>query len=345
MKNKSKNVLQAVDFFCSAGGVTCGFKQAGIDVLGGIDIDEKCKETYEKNNDAKFLTADVSNLEIASLKKKFNIRLNQRNLIFIGCSPCQYYSTINTNKTKSKKTRLLLEDFQDFVAYYRPGHVFIENVPGFEKKEGSPINRFKEFLDRYGYAYDDKVLNAKNYGVAQSRKRYVLLASRINKKIRLPVPIENEIINVEDVIGNSILFPPIPAGHRDETDFMHTASGLEEINIKRIQATPHNGGDRRSWPEELQPDCYKNHIGHFDVYGRMSWNKPAPTITTRFNGYSNGRYGHPNQDRAISIREGAVLQSFPIDYKFYSSNMGVIAKMIGNAVPPEFAKRLALQFL
>lgn len=344
MKNKSKKTLQAIDFFCSAGGVTCGFKQAGVDVLGGIDIDIKCQETYEKNNNTKFLTSDISTMDMESLKREFNIRRNQRNLIFVGCSPCQYYSTINTNKDKSAKTRLLLEDFQEFVAYYRPGYIFVENVPGFENKEGSPIKKFKSFLDEYGYSYDDDVINAKDYGVAQSRKRYILLASRVKNNIKLPSPVENNFLTVKDVIGNSAIFPPISAGHRDETNFMHSAAALEEISLKRIQATPHNGGDRRSWPPELQPKCYEDHLGHFDVYGRVSWDKPAPTITTRFNSYSNGRYGHPEQDRALSIREGATLQSFPLDYKFYSNNIGVIAKMIGNAVPPELAKRMALQF-
>ena len=155
MTHQIKTKLQAVDFFCSAGGVSCGFKQAGIEVLGGIDIDEKCKETYEKNIKAKFLCADVSSLKKEKLINYFGIKRNQDNLIFVGCSPCQYYSNIKTDKTKSKRTRLLLADFQEFVEYYKPGYIFIENVPGLDKKKDSPLGKFKKFLTENNYIYDN----------------------------------------------------------------------------------------------------------------------------------------------------------------------------------------------
>ena len=334
--------IQAIDFFCSAGGVTCGFKQAGINVIGGIDIDANCKMTYEKNNDAKFLCADVSNLEKEKLASFFNIRRNQDNLIFVGCSPCQYYSNITTDKTKSKKTRLLLADFQEFVEYYFPGYIFIENVPGLDTKRDSPIGIFKKFLKTSGYTFKDTVINAKYFGVPQNRRRYILIASRLKKNILLPKENRRVVKTVKDAIGDNAVFQAINAGSKDETLFNHTASNLEELNLKRIQATPHNGGDRRAWKNnvELQVNCYKNHDGHYDVYGRMHWNKPSPTITTRFNSLSNGRYGHPEQNRAISLREGATLQSFPLDYNFYSNSQGIVAKMIGNAVPPLLAKEI-----
>ena len=337
--------LKAVDFFCSSGGVTCGFGQAGIEVLGGIDIDGTCKETYEKNNSAKFLHADVSNLAKNEVGKFFKIRRNQRNLVFVGCSPCQYYSNIKTDKRKSKQSRLLLEDFQDFVAYYRPGYVLIENVPGFDKKPESPIGRFKKFLLEQGYVFKDGVLNAKHFGVPQNRRRYILIATRLRSTIDLPKPDKKNIKSVREAIGNTTLFPSIDAGHKDATGFKHSAASLSKTNMTRIMETAKDGGDRRSWPKGLQPKCYENHSGHYDVYGRMHWGKPAPTITTRFNSYSNGRYGHPEQNRAISIREGAVLQSFPINYKFYSESQGAIAKMIGNAVPPQLAKNIGMKLL
>jgi DNA (cytosine-5)-methyltransferase 1 len=170
----------------------------------------------------------------------------------------------------------------------------------------------------------------------------VLIATRIKKKISLPVPNKENVITVMDAIGDTNTYKPIEAGHKDETVFMHSSAELEEINLNRIRNTPHNGGDRRAWENnsELQVDCYTKHNGHTDVYGRMAWDKPSPTITTRFVSYSNGRYGHPEQDRAISLREGATLQSFPDDYVFYASSQGEVAKMIGNAVPPELAKRI-----
>ena len=340
-KGKASRKLKAVDFFCSAGGVTCGFRQAGIDVLGGIDIDESCKETYERNNQAKFLAADVSRLPKKEVGKFFKIRKNQRNLIFVGCSPCQYYSNIKTDKTKSSETRLLLEDFKEFVEYYRPGYVFVENVPGLDKKPDSPLGRFKNFLQSEGYFFDDGVVNAKNFGVPQNRRRYVLIATRLKRKIELPKPEKENVRTVRELIGDPILFPPIEAGHIDYSERKHSSAKLSPLNLKRIMATKHNGGDRRRWDKELQPSCYENHDGHYDVYGRMYWDRPAPTITTRFISYSNGRYGHPEQNRAISLREGAILQSFPYEYKFYSQSQGEIAKMIGNAVPPELARRIA----
>lgn len=334
--------LKAVDFFCSAGGVTCGFKQAGIDVLGGIDIDPACKVTYEKNNNAKYLCADVSNLEKEKVAGTFRIKQNQDDLIFVGCSPCQYYSSIKTDKSKSRKTRLLLVDFQEFVDYYRPGYVFIENVPGLDHNPESPLGQFKLFLKREGYVFDDGVINAKYFRVPQNRRRYILLATRLKKEIKLPIENKNIIRTVKDAIGDYNLFAPVPAGNKDETPFAHTTASLTDINLRRIMSTPLSGGSRADWNDfSLQLECYKKHYGHSDVYGRMNWNKPSPTITTKFHSLSNGRYGHPEQNRAISLREGATLQSFPEDYIFYSESKGTIAKMIGNAVPPLLAKVIA----
>jgi DNA (cytosine-5)-methyltransferase 1 len=344
MTNKHANI-KAIDFFCSAGGVTCGFKQAGINVLGGIDIDENCKETYERNNNAKFLCADISTLEKGKVAEFFNIKRYQNDLIFVGCSPCQYYSNIKTDKSKSQKTRLLLADFLEFVEYYMPGYIFVENVPGLDTKPGSPLAQFKSFLSENGYIYDEDVVNAKYFGVPQNRRRYVLVATRLKKAIKLPLENRAKVNTVKNAIGDYFFFTPISAGTIDKSPFAHTSAHLAKVNLKRIKETPLDGGDRRSWSKKLVLPCYKNHKGHYDVYGRMYWDKPSPTITTRFNSLSNGRYGHPEQDRAISIREGATLQSFPLDYVFYSASQNIIAKMIGNAVPPELSKRIAEQII
>ncbi|CAK8723829.1 hypothetical protein KKHLCK_13310 [Candidatus Electrothrix laxa] len=246
MRNKLK--LEAIDFFCGAGGVTCGFKQAGIDVLGGIDIDKTCRETYEKNNGSKFLCVDISKFNVKILSKYFNIKIQQDNLIFVGCSPCQYFSNIKTDKQKASKGRLLLADFQKFIEYYRPGYVFIENVPGFEKKKGSPLGKFKTFLLKRGYRCDDASLNAKHFGVPQNRRRYILLASRIKTgDFSLPDPDKKYIRTVRDAIGDYSVFNPLKAGESDKTDFIHSAACLSALNITRIRHTPKDGGDRRSW--------------------------------------------------------------------------------------------------
>lgn len=337
--------MRALDFFCSAGGVTCGFRQAGIEVIGGIDIDPACQETYEQNNNARYLCADVSNLPVNSLAEEFRIQPNDNELIFVGCSPCQYYSNIKTDKKKSLNSRLLLEDFQTFVDYYRPGFVYVENVPGLDKKPESPLGRFKKFLTDNGYIFDDGVINAKYYGVPQNRRRYMLVASRVVQNIALPIGNRNNIMTVRQAIGNKMRYAPIEQGHNDLSSFIHSSARLSDINLLRMKNTNHNGGDRRNWPSNLWPNCYTNHDGHTDVYGRMFWDKPSPTITTRFISYSNGRYGHPDQDRAISLREGATLQSFPEDYVFHSKSQGVIAKMIGNAVPPQLARAVGEVFI
>jgi len=341
---KKSNQLSAVDFFCGAGGVTCGFRQAGINVLGGIDFDEVFEDTYEKNNPGStFIPKDITQLTFQELKDKLSIDENDDNLIFIGCSPCQYYTNLKTDKTKSKKSRLLLEDFQEFAEHFWPGYIFIENVPGLNKDPDSPLGNFKQFLKENNYVFDDDVVNAKHYDVPQNRRRYVLLASRVDSEMSIPKGDKENVETVRKAIGNYNEFPPVKAGHKDTSNFMHTVAGLSDLNLRRIKETPKDGGSRLAWAddEELQLDCYKNHDGHTDVYGRMNWDEPAPAITTKFRYTSNGRYGHPEQNRGISIREGATLQSFPKDYVFYSNNVNTIGKMIGNAVPPELAKRIA----
>lgn len=349
MNKQTFKELKAVDFFCGAGGVTCGFNNIGIKVIGGIDIDPKFKDTYESNNkDAIFLPKDVSNFAPSELHKLLGINQNDDDLIFVGCSPCQYYSNLKSDKSKSKSSRLLLEDFKEFVIYFKPGFVFIENVPGLETKEGSPLHRFKTTLKKDGYIFDQKVLNAKYFGIPQKRRRFILIASRILSTIELPKAIDkNQIVTVKDAIGDYTIFPKIGNGFKDTTDFQHSVARLSELNLRRVKNTPRNGGSRKAWEKnnELQLKCYKTHNGHYDVYGRLFWNKPSPTITTRFIYTSTGRYSHPEQNRALSLREGATLQTFPLTYKFHSKSPGVIATMIGNAVPPKLAEAIGISIL
>lgn len=334
--------MKAVDFFCGAGGVTNGLQKAGINVLAGIDIDKGCEETYTKNNSVPFLNYDISQISPRDLINKIKITVEDDNLIFVGCSPCQYFSNIKTDKTRSKKTRYLLDDFSEFILFFKPGYIFIENVPGFENNIESPISDFKKLLVKEGYVFDDRVVNAKFLGIPQNRRRYILLATRVNSQICLPKENKEKIKTVRETIGDRGIYMPVKAGVFDDTNFQHTVASLSAKNLQRIKTTPKNGGDRRSWQNNnsLQLDCYKNHSGHYDVYSRMHWDKAAPTITTRFRSISNGRYGHPEQDRAISIREGASLQSFPLDYVFHSKNLDQIGKMIGNAVPPDIAAEI-----
>lgn len=338
--------LKAIDFFCSIGGMTYGFREAGIKVIAGIDIDSSCKETYEYNNpDSKFIEADIKKYSFEELIKATGITENDDELIFIGCSPCQYWSIMKTDKTKSTLSKNLLVDFQKFVEHFKPGYVVVENVPGILKKEDeSGLKEFVELLGALGYVVRKNVLNANHYGVPQRRRRFALVASRVNKEIKLPEANKKDLPTVRKFIGLKNGFKKITAGYNDTTAFLHTTARLSEKNLKRIKKVSHNGGSRLEWENNsrLQLECYKKlEKGFSDIYGRMFWDKPAPTITTKFHSLSNGRFGHPTEDRAISLREGATLQTFPKDYVFKEKSLGKVAKHIGNAVPPEFAKRIA----
>ena len=341
--------LQIVDFFCGAGGMSHGMKMANLEVLAGIDIDRDCQATYQKNHpEAKFLLEDIRKVPRTFLEKAYGIRRNDDNLVFIGCSPCQYWSILNTERRSSEATKGLLGDFWRFVCYYRPGYVIIENVPGIKRKEiESGLSRFRKQLGSKGYKIDEDVINAKFYGVPQSRKRFVLVASRVKKSVRLPSPTKEQAV-LKDFIGDEKRFPALRSGHRDPNNFMNTVSDLSEKNLSRLRKTPKNGGTRMAWKDdpELQIPAYRGKDNSFrDVYGRLRWDYPSATITTRFNGISNGRFAHPEQDRGLSLREGAALQTFPDDYVFCSSSSNVASKLIGNAVPPELAYRIAKSIL
>jgi DNA (cytosine-5)-methyltransferase 1 len=336
--------LRAVDFFCGAGGMSYGLARAGIKVLAGIDWDESCRDTYERNNrPAKFLRTDISSLQPEDLAKALKICRNDKSLIFVGCSPCQFWTKVNTDKRKSKSSIFLLAEFERFVDWFNPGFVLIENVPGLQsKKRPSILPPFKRFLRARGYAIAHGVINANHFGVPQNRRRYLLIGTRLDTKIRLPRR-GKERPCVADFIGTSNGFKSIPAGRRDKTTFLHTSAALSSKNQQRIARTPPNGGARLSWANDrkLQIPAYRGKDSIFrDVYARMFWSRPAPTITTRFNSFSNGRFGHPQENRAISLREGATLQTFPKRYVFEGANQMTIARQIGNAVPPKLARRI-----
>ena len=343
--NIKKYNLKVIDFFCGSGGMTYGMSQAGIDVLAGIDIDPNCRETYEINNpNSKFIKKDIHKLSEKGLAGLTGIKKNDDSLVFICCSPCQYWTNINTDKKNSLKSKGLLKEFQRFVSWFKPGYLVIENVPGLLKNKNEKIlSEFLVFLESESYAYDHRIVNANHYGVPQHRKRYLLIATRVSDNIRIPEGEYDEDLTLRNYIGVHNGFPAIEDGHKDKTEFMHATAFLSEKNKKRIRKTPKNGGTRMSWKDdsELQIDAYRGKDNIFkDVYGRMFWDKPAPTITTRFNSLSNGRFGHPEEPRAISLREGATLQTFPKTYIFKSSTQASIARLIGNAVPPELAKRI-----
>jgi DNA (cytosine-5)-methyltransferase 1 len=346
---KSK-AIKAVDFFCSGGGMSYGMQKAGIEILAGIDIDKNCEETYKANiKNAKFILADVFKLKESELEKELSLKKNDDNLVLIGCSPCQFWSIINTTKEKSKKSKGLLKEFHRFVEYFKPGYVVIENVPGvLRRRKESGLEDFIEWLNSNGYKVHFDVHEVSKYGVPQHRRRFTLIANRVTGKKIEPIKRRGKPLTVRDVLGVKNKFPKVEAGHKDNTPFMHTVAGLNKINIKRLTLTKRDGGTRLSYVNngKLVPDCHKNNRKYFiDTYGRMWWDRPSPTITTKFFSISNGRFAHPEENRAISLREGAVLQSFPRNYIFKTKSISHTARMIGNAVPPEYARRVGLTII
>jgi DNA (cytosine-5)-methyltransferase 1 len=341
--------MRALDFFCGAGGLTRGLLNAGIRVVAGFDADVRCKQTYESNNKpARFHEKDVADI---SPKTVWNILGTRRtaDLLFAGCAPCQPFSQHQKGRPGEddkgfadfERDAKLLGAFARLIEAIQPGQVLVENVPGLTRVPGfSTYRRFVRMLIDLDYDLAEGVLDAKHFGVPQTRRRYVLIAIR-GRQASLPGrqygPGLQDYTTVRDFISH---YPPIRAGERHTRVPNHEASAISKLNLRRLSRTPHDGGDRRAWPPDLRLDCHKGtHDGHTDVYGRMAWNKPAPTLTGKCHSISNGRYGHPCQNRAISLREAASLQTFGDAYTFYGTNMH-IARMIGNAVPVRFAECL-----
>lgn len=329
-----------MDLFCGVGGLTYGLQKAGLKVVAGIDIDTSCEFAFTYNNKCKFIgrsVEGVSGSDIKKLLRGYDVK------VLVGCAPCQPFSSHQKdkhNRSKHKDWKLLYE-FARLIKEVKPHIVSMENVPELQNEE--VFIDFVNVLNAEGFHVEYKIVDAANYGVPQHRRRLILLASK-KKPIHILDKTHKEYVTVREAIYG---LPPINAGERNEHDRLHIASSLSPINIKRIQAsTP--GGTWRDWPEELILPCHLAKTGktYSSVYGRMSWNEPAATMTTQFNGYGTGRFGHPDQDRALTLREGAILQSFPPSYSFTSAQDEVvkknIARHIGNAVPPRLGEIIGL---
>jgi DNA (cytosine-5)-methyltransferase 1 len=335
---KSRNA-SVVDLFCGVGGLSYGFKSEAFPLAAGIDIDEACRFPYEANNQAPFLRKDVGKLTGADIKKLF---LPGAASILVGCAPCQPFS-VYSQKSRDPNWRLL-NTFGELIDRVRPDIVSMENVPRLIRfRGGKTFQKFADMLRaaRYHVVWD--VLYGPDFGLAQTRSRLVLLASRMGP-IAMPEPThKNRHPTVRDEIGD---LPPLHHGDVDDADPLHRASRLTETNLRRIAAAK-PGGTWRDWAPELVADCHRMETGkgYSSVYGRMKWNQPAPTITTQFYGFGNGRFGHPDQNRALSLREGALLQGFPRDYEFVAPSASIhfktVGRLIGNAVPVKLARAIA----
>lgn len=327
--------ITAVDLFCGVGGLTHGLRRAGIGVVAGYDIDAACEWPYEENNGrAKFHQADVGELTGAQIAAHFNKSKDSISLL-AGCAPCQPFSAYSLHKTDESDARWpMLEHFGRLVKECLPTLVTMENVP--QVRKHAVFAGFVQTLRDNNYEVSVSVVKCEDYGIPQARSRLVLLASRLGElKLRDRDPKRDKRRTVRSAIES---LQALGAGEASESDPIHRTSRLTELNERRIKAA-RPGGSWRDWDPNLLASCHKSETGQSfpGVYGRMDWDSPAPTITTQFYGFGSGRFGHPQQNRALSLREGAILQTFPPKYQFVKAgervHMTTVGRLIGNAVP------------
>lgn len=338
--NISYKDFSIVDLFCGIGGLTHGLVKEGFQVNAGIDFDKTCKFAFEENNNSVFLHKDITNLSSSDLLSLYD---KTKRRILVGCAPCQPFSVYNSKKNEKDEKKndnekwKLLYSFSKLIEDTDPEIVSMENVPFLIKfNDGKVYNDFVQKLKDKNYVVTSYIVNAQDYGVPQRRKRLILFASKngeihlIDKTIK-----DKNYVTVKSAIGH---LPPVEDGVHHPNDALHRARKLSDLNKKRIQATK-EGGFWRDWDKGLQLNCHKKENGKEfrSVYGRMKWNEVAPTMTTFCIGLGNGRFGHPQQDRAITLREAAILQSFPETYELIDPSITfssqIIARQIGNAVP------------
>lgn len=339
---KSQPTIEAIDLFCGAGGLSRGLKAQGIRIKAGIDIDPVCSYPYKANHrGAKFLLRDIKSLNGSDLAQLWSAGACR---LLAGCAPCQPFSSYANTKAAADKTKWgLLFEFARLVRESEPELVTMENVPRLEKEQ--PFQDFLQTLEDLKYHVAHGVLNAADFGAPQTRRRLVLIASKLGP-IALPKPTHDGPENWLTVRQTISALPAIKDGEAYEEDALHVAAELSTLNRMRIRASK-PGGTWRDWPKDLVAECHRKESGQHSagVYGRMEWDKPAPTMTTLCNGYGNGRFGHPEQHRGISLREAAMFQSFPPKYKFVKPGEPVVvkplARLIGNAVPPKLGEAVA----
>lgn len=330
--------LRAIDLFSGAGGLTLGLKQAGFFVVGAVEIEPVARETYKLNHpEVEHLWEDIRRVSGQTILDALGLMKGELDLL-AGCPPCQGFSTMRTRgigKTAKDSRNDLIFDYLRLVRDLEPRTVMLENVPGL--LQDKRMRRVLDSLKAWGYQVEDdtvRVLDAADFGVPQRRKRLILMAAK-NGLIKFPD---------KDATRKSVLraIGAVPRPGRGN-DPLHDYVVKRSARIKAlIESVPKNGGSRTDLPSEYWLECHKKSRGFGDVYGRMAWRDVSPTITGGCANPSKGRYIHPEQDRAITLREAALLQGFPRDYQFsLKRGRDFGAAMIGNALPPEFVKRHA----
>lgn len=328
------------DLFCGVGGLSYGLQQVGLPVVGGVDADRTCKYAFETNNGAEFLGRPLENVSAADIRAFFP---GGSRRILVGCAPCTPFSAYAAGSQNQSDKWSLVELFLERILEIAPEIVSMENVTRLRSfKKGSVFRHFVSALRDAEYKVVAESLDAADYGVPQHRRRLVVLASRLGR-IELPAPTQSKPRTVRTAIGH---LPRLRAGETHPSDRLHRSPNLSPLNLRRIRAAKPG----RPWDEwedrELIAQCHKRKTGatYRNVYGRMEWDCPSPTLTTGCFSFGRGRFGHPEQDRAISLREAALLQSFPARYRFVAPDAAVtfshLGRYIGNAVPVALARAI-----
>ena len=331
--------IKAIDFFCGAGGLTRGLLDAGIDVVAGVDNDKRLQDTYERNNKPScFIEQDIAEVDIEALRSEVGIQPADTTL-YAACTPCQPFSTLNRRKGKDDR-KALLQEFAAIIAQSPPDFIIVENVPGLNNAIGRNIyHQFEEVLAANDFNTDARLLDAKDFGVPQTRKRFILIGSR-HGAAKLPAPTTaEEPPTVRDHIGK---YPSIRDGEESPAHPNHIARPLQPHHRSIVEAVPLDGGSRCDIADtSILLKCHQEHPdAHKDVFGRMAWDEPSPTLTCRCTDVYCGRFIHPDEHRGISLREAAALQTFADDYEFFGGSFLEKSRQIGNAVPVRLAKEL-----
>lgn len=333
-------MLKFVDSFAGCGGLSLGLAKAGLEPSLSFDLDELCVKTMRSN--AKYFQHRVEQLDINDLlnfkwKKKFGQEFENLS-VMAGGPPCQGFSIQRIGSDTDERNDLVLS-YIKLVCEVKPQFFIMENVAGLKGKRGKDVLEVAiNYAKKHGYFIHEQQIDAQNYGVPQRRKRLVLVGELSENGLTyFKFPKEHQTkVTVRDVISH---LPDVPTDGSEHPKYLqHRADKLSEINKKRL-AFLRPGQGMVDLPVHLRANCHKagaEKIGHRNVYGRMSWDDVAPTITARFDSFTRGQFGHPEKLRTISLREGALLQTFPIDFSFSGKKVD-IARQIGNAVPPTLA--------
>lgn len=345
------HIPTVIDLFSGPGGTGYGFKEAGFHILSAVELDQDAAKTYKENLGVSPKVVDIRELKPDIFRREIGIAKSELDVL-VGCPPCQGFTRMRNNSGSSDKRNDLVLTYLEFIREFQPKFVLFENVPGLIRTAHGKIyyTSLINGLEALNYHFEQFLINAADYGVAQKRRRVIVIASKEKHEIKFPKathgnPRSREVQKgsvkrwwtVTDEIKR---FPTLKSGESSSDFPNHFTRDLGETVLMFISHVPKDGGSRTDVPKELWLTCHQKHSGHKDVYGRMQWSAPSNVITSGCTNVSKGRFVHPEQDRGISPREAAALQGFPDTYKFFGG-MDSISRQIGNAVPPPLAKVIA----